>query len=115
MTEPDARADLPVCIATYQQAHDRRDTETALAMFTVSATVIDEDSTYVGIEAIRGWLNTAASEFTYTRALLGAEALGGGSWLVRNRLDGDFPGGTVELRYQFRVQGELIDRLEIAP
>jgi len=33
----------------------------------------------------------------------------------RNRLDGDFPGGTVELRYQFRIQGELIDRLEIAP
>ena len=77
--------------------------------------MIDEDKTYVGTEAIRGWLDTAASEFPYTRTLLGAEPLGGGSWLVRNRLDGNFPGGTAELRYQFSLQGELIDRLEIAP
>jgi ketosteroid isomerase-like protein len=115
MTESDPRPDLPSCITTYQQAHDRRDTDTALATFTEEATVIDEDKTYVGSEAIRGWLDTAASEFTYTRTLLGAEPLGDGLWLVRNRLDGNFPGGTAELRYQFSLRGELIDRLEIAP
>jgi ketosteroid isomerase-like protein len=78
----DARPELPGCIDTYQQAHDRRDTQTALATFTDGATVIDEDTTYVGTEAIRGWLDTAASEFTYTRTLLGAEALGGGSCAI---------------------------------
>jgi hypothetical protein len=115
MTEPDTHPDLPLSIETYQQAHDRRDTDIALATFAATAIVIDEDTTYVGTDAIRGWLDTAASEFTYTRTLLGAESLGGGSWLVRNRLDGNFPGGTAELRYQFVLQGDLIDRLEITP
>ncbi len=77
--------------------------------------MIDEDTTYVGTDAVRGWLDTAASEFTFTRTLLGAESFGGGSWLVRNRLDGNFPGATAELRCQFELRGDLIDRLEIAP
>ena len=37
--------DLPDVIDTYQQAHDRRDTNTALAVFSADAAVVDEGHT----------------------------------------------------------------------
>ena len=56
-----------------------------------------------------------ASEFTYTRAFLEASSLGSGGWLVVNRLEGNFPGNVVDLRYEFHVTDGLIVRLVIAP
>ena len=35
--------------------------------------------------------------------------------MVTNHLEGDFPGGTVDLRYRFRLAGDRIARLDIAP
>jgi hypothetical protein len=43
------------------------------------------------------------------------EATGSDTWLVRNRLDGNFPGGTVDLRYEFTLHRDHISRLSIAP
>jgi hypothetical protein len=37
------------------------------------------------------------------------------TWLVTNHLEGDFPGGVVDLRYRFVVSGELLSKLDIAP
>ena len=54
-------------------------------------------------------------EYTFTRTLLGAEPLDDGRWLVRNHLEGDFPGGAVDLRYEFALTDGLISRLVIAP
>ena len=34
---------------------------------------------------------------------------------VTNHLEGDFPGGTVDLRYRFVLRDDLISRLDIAP
>jgi hypothetical protein len=34
---------------------------------------------------------------------------------VTNHLEGDFPGGVVDLRYRFVLAGGLIAELEIAP
>jgi len=34
---------------------------------------------------------------------------------VVNHLEGDFPGGVVDLRYQFALKGDLIAELVIAP
>jgi hypothetical protein len=50
--------DLPDIIDTYQQAHDRRDTDTALAMFSADPTVVDEGHTYTGIERSAGGSTT---------------------------------------------------------
>lgn len=108
-------AELPEVVSRYQAAHDRRDTETALAAFRPDATVVDDGHTYRGANEIRRWLATAASEYTFTRTLLSAEAGDDGSWVVVNHLEGDFPGGVVDLRYRFVLRGDLIAELVIAP
>jgi hypothetical protein len=107
--------ELPTTIETYQHAHDRRDTDTALAMFRADATVVDDGRTHTGTDEIRWWLDNAPSEYTYTRTLTGVEDESDGSYIVSNHLSGDFPGGEADLRYRFRLDGGLIHRLEIAP
>ena len=108
-------ATIPDVIQDYQAAHDRRDTDLALAAFTADATVLDDGSEHHGPAEIRRWLAGAASEYTFTRTLLGAEPLDEGRWLVRNHIEGDFPGGEVDLRYEFALTDGLISRLVIAP
>jgi ketosteroid isomerase-like protein len=110
-----ADANLPEVIATYQAAHDRRDVATALDQFAIDAVVVDEGHTYRGIKGVESFLRTAAAEYTYTRTLLSAEETAPDQWLVTNHLEGDFPGGVVDLRYEFRVADGLISHLRIAP
>jgi hypothetical protein len=43
------------------------------------------------------------------------EDAGPGRFLVTGRIAGDFPGGTADLRWDFRVSGEQITRLVVAP
>lgn len=107
--------DLPTTIETYQRAHDRRETDAALATFSADATVIDDGRTHTGTDEIRWWLDNAASEYTYTRTLTGVEDERDGSYIVSNHLSGNFPGGEADLRYRFRLVDDLIVRLEIAP
>lgn len=106
---------VPPAIETYQAAHDRRDIATALAQFVDDATVIDDGRTYDGITGVESFLRTAASEYTYTRALVSATEIEPDRWLVTNHLEGDFPGGQVDLANEFRLADGLITRLTIAP
>jgi SnoaL-like domain len=106
---------LPEVISRYQQAHDRHDTDGALSAFARDASVADDGQEYHGTDEIRRWLDTAAREFTYTRTLLGVDAVGADAWDMANRLEGNFPGGTVDLRYRFVLSGGLISELVIAP
>jgi hypothetical protein len=113
MSEP--RASIPPMIESYQAAHDRHDIDAALASFADDAVVHDEDETWAGTARIRQWLTKTATEYTYTRTLLSAEQTGATSWLVRNRLEGNFPGNVVDLRYEFSLDGDRISTLTIAP
>jgi hypothetical protein len=106
---------LPEVIGRYQDAHDRHETERALGTFAADARVVDEDREYRGPDQIRAWLATAATEFTYTRTLIDVEAIDGDKWLVVNNLEGNFPGGVVDLRYRFVLRDGLIAELIIAP
>ncbi|WP_405071977.1 hypothetical protein OG558_22060 [Kribbella sp. NBC_01510] len=36
-------------------------------------------------------------------------------YVVTNHLEGDFPGGVVDIIYRFTLANDLITRLEIAP
>jgi hypothetical protein len=105
----------PDVVRRYFAAHDRRDTEAALAAFTPDARVRDDGRDYAGADQIRDWLARASTEFTYTRTLIDATEIDASRWLVVNRLEGNFPGGVVDLRYQFTLTGELISELVIAP
>lgn len=60
-------------------------------------------------------MDHAASEFTFTRSLVQAEALDRETWVVVNLLEGTFPGGVVELRYRLVLGGGPITELVIAP
>jgi SnoaL-like domain len=109
------RAPLPEAVRRYQEAHDHHATETALSAFTADATVTDENRTYQGSDQIRRWLDTTATEFTYTRTFVKAAKTAGDTWVVVNHLEGDFPGGRVDLRYRYTLTGGLISALAIAP
>jgi ketosteroid isomerase-like protein len=108
-------AGLAEVIRRYLDAHDRHDTTTALSAFTPDAQLVDDGHTFQGADQIRTWLDTAAGEFTFTRTFTGAEAADAGTWLVRNHLEGDFPGGVVDLLYRFVTTDGLISELVIAP
>ena len=106
---------LPSVITNYQDAHDRHDVATALLQFTPDAEVTDEGRTYRGAAGVETFLRTAAAEFTFTRTLVEATEAARDEWVVTNHLEGDFPGAVADLRYRFRLVGDLISRLEIAP
>lgn len=107
---------LPPVVAHYlsaqDDAHDRASLVTAFALH---ATVTDEGITHEGQDAIGHWLTTAATEYTYTTTLIGQRRDETGQWAVLARLDGNFPGGTAELAFRFRVLNDTIEELLIAP
>ena len=117
MTAPtDIRPDgLPAAIRGFLAAHATRDADAALRAFTATAVVVDDGTTYRGTEEIRGFLSRAGAGFTYTSTLIGAQRLGDARWVATHRLRGDFPGGEVDLRYRFALDGDRIAELVIAP
>jgi hypothetical protein len=107
--------ELPDVIRRYQEAHDDHDVAGAVATFAAAATVRDDGQQWVGTTEIHTWLAKTSTEYTYKRTLLGAEKTTDGSWDVRNRLEGNFPGNVVDLHYRFELAGEQILSLTIAP
>jgi len=106
---------LPEVISRYQDSHDRRDTDAALAAFATDAIVRDEGHEYRGTVEIRDWLSRASVAFTYTRTLINATNVDANTWLVTNRLEGNFPGGVVDLHYRYLLDDQRIRELDIAP
>ncbi|MFE4607423.1 nuclear transport factor 2 family protein [Streptomyces niveus] len=106
---------LPEVITRYLKAHRAHDTATAVMAFTREATVIDDGHTYEGTEAIEGWLGRSATEFTYTSHLVSAQQADATHYIATLHLEGDFPGGTIDLRYQFTLRDDLIEHLVIEP
>ena len=105
---------IPDVIENYLAAHDRGDVDGALPAFAAEATVSDDGHDYVDLQEIRPWLTRSSTEFTYTRTLVSAHHEGGGVWVVVNHLEGNFPGGQVDLSYRFVVQHDKVVRLVIA-
>ncbi len=104
----------PDVITRYFAAQAARDFDTLVTLFADDAIVVDEGKTRRGANEIRAWREHVASAYEYTTELLGVETAGEGTYVVRVHLEGNFPGGTVDLRYRFTVDGERIRRLEIA-
>lgn len=106
---------LPATIQTYLTAHRNRDVDGAVAAFADEATVTDEGTTRRGVAEIRDWLTNAASEYTYTSELTGTRRIDDDHWVATHHLEGDFPGGVVDLHYDFTLQDDRIQHLTIAP
>ena len=84
-------------------------------MFVDDAVVIDDGQTSRGTNEIRAWRENVASVYEYTTELVGLQPAGAGEYVAHVRLEGNFPGGTVDLRYRFTVDGDAIRRIAIAP
>lgn len=106
---------LPDVIGAYFAGHhETHDYVSAASAFTEDAVVVDDGSTHAGIAEIRDWLQQTSTEFTYTTEHVGQKLIAEGRWLVLNHLEGDFPGGEVDLRFRFVIVGDRIRSLTIA-
>jgi ketosteroid isomerase-like protein len=114
-----ASASLPAVVSNYLAASERDDIDAIVACFTEDAVVHDEDRHWRGAEAIRQWRESVATAYEYTVALIGSQSLGevdgGQRHEVYTHLEGNFPGGQVDLTNRFTLRGELIVGLEIVP
>jgi ketosteroid isomerase-like protein len=106
---------VPEAVTRYLQMAAGSDVDALVGCFTDDATVVDEGQTFRGHDEIRRWRETVTSRYTYTVTVLDSQAAGGDGHIVTVRLDGNFPGNTVELRFQFTVRDGLIASLTIAP
>lgn len=107
--------DLPAAIRAFLAAHGARQPETAIRALTPDAVVVDEGRTHRGKEQVLDFLRHAGTQFTYTTELVRAQRVDDQHWVVVHHLEGDFPGGVVDLRYRFTLEGDLVAGLVIAP
>src|ERR1700720_3581809 len=103
---------LPEIVKRYFELDAERDVDEIVALFSDDATVVDEDEARGGHDAIRRWRTGAASEYEYTTTITGSEVLGDEQYRVTARLDGNFPGGTVDLNHDFTIADDRIRRLK---
>lgn len=102
---------LPQPIADYFAA-DKADGEAVALCFTEGGVVRDEGRTHEGQSAIAGWKEEAASKYQYTVVPFAIEEKEE-TTIVTGKVEGDFPGSPVNLRYSFTLDGNRIARLEI--
>lgn len=106
---------LPEVITAYLTAHRAHDVEGALACCTEDAVVVDDGHTYRGKREIRGWLARTHGEYTYTTELVAARRADDNHYVAVHHLEGDFPGGTVDLRFRFTLSDDHVAELVIEP
>jgi ketosteroid isomerase-like protein len=110
---------LPAIIGDYLAASDRGDLDALVACFADDAVVFDEDREWHGHAGVRQWREKVATAYEYTVEVRGAAALGEPDGVERRdvytHLEGNFPGGTVDLTYRFGLRDGRITSLEIVP
>jgi hypothetical protein len=107
------QSELPDLVTTYLRAHQARDLDTAIACYGADASVTDEGRTYNGPDEIRAWLARSASEFTYTIETTGATKVDDDHYDVMHHLEGNFPGGEVDLHFRLTLRDGRIAQLVI--
>ena len=107
--------DSPRPVERFFGADARGDIDAIVALFTDDAVVVDERQTWQGRDGIRQWQDGPAARYEYTTELEKVSRTGEDRYRVSGRIDGNFPGGTARLNWDFTIAGELIRRLEIAP
>lgn len=103
---------MPPPVRLYFQSEAENDTRRLAECFTPDAVVTDEQRTHQGLDAIRAWKTESKAATKYQVTPVSAEP-NGESVLVVGRVEGDFPGSPVMLRYLFDLTGDRISALEI--
>ncbi|WP_374023196.1 nuclear transport factor 2 family protein [Mycobacterium sp. HNNTM2301] len=110
---------LPQAISDYLTASEQRDVDAVVACFSDNASVFDEGKRRTGPAEIRRWREDVDTAFEYTSTVTGARALGEADGTQRYdvylHLEGNFPGGEVDLVNSFAIRdGQIVD-LRIVP
>ncbi|AFK63012.1 hypothetical protein TKWG_14850 [Advenella kashmirensis WT001] len=104
---------LPEPIQAYFDAD--KDNGKALAdCFTEQGIVIDEKHTYNGRAAIERWRAEATAKYEYTSEPFDVTEQDR-QIIVTSRLQGNFPGSPIHIRYRFVLENNKIASLEITP
>lgn len=82
------------------------------SLFAADASVTDEGTTIVGIDAITAWKQASKKKYQYTAEPLESEESDTRS-VMRVRLSGNFPGSPVTVTYTFILHDKKITALEI--
>lgn len=106
---------LPAQLESYFSAADKHDWVALAESFIEAGVVIDEGRTYIGRAEIVRWREEHATQYTYTSEVTAAQPVGATGYHLVEHLEGNFPGGVVDLHYQFTLSGDLIYSLTIAP
>jgi hypothetical protein len=104
--------DAPAVISRYLLAADAQDPEALAACFTADGAVLDEGHTYTGRDEIIAWRHDT-NKWTYTTELTASESISPDEYRITVHLEGDFPGGVVDLNYKFVLRDGLIAALSI--
>ena len=104
--------ELPKAIAAYFAADSRSNAQDIAKCFAETAFVKDEGNTYLGRDEIREWKSSSAKKYAYTVEPFDITTDGRRA-VVSSHLTGNFPGSPVDLRYNFVLDGDLIQELEI--
>jgi ketosteroid isomerase-like protein len=102
-------------VSRYFEADARRDDDAILALFADDAVVTDERRAWRGSAEIRDWRHGPVSKYEYTTTLASIDRIDHNHYRASGRIDGNFPGGTAALTWNFLLVEGLISRLEIAP
>jgi ketosteroid isomerase-like protein len=100
-------------IDRYLQTATGNDFAAMAACFTEDAEVTDEGRTHRGRPEIQAWREQLAATFEYTVKILSTDTGDDGRHHVKALVEGNFPGGRVELTYRFRLRDDLISELVI--
>ena len=110
---------LPTVISDYLAASDRGDLDALVACFSDDAVVLDEDQEWLGRAGIRQWREKVANAYEYTVEVRGVAQQGSVDGVqrydVHTHLEGNFPGGTVDLTFRFGLRDDRITTLQIVP
>ncbi|ORW91167.1 hypothetical protein AWB92_18440 [Mycobacterium sp. IEC1808] len=114
-----SQAPLPQAISDYLAASEQHDVDAVVACFSDDASVLDEGKHRTGRAEIRRWREDVDTAFEYTSTVTGATALGGADGAQRYdvylHLEGNFPGGQVDLINSFTIRDDRIVDLRIVP
>jgi len=105
--------EAPPVITAYLTAAAADDTPALIALFTPDGRVQDEGQTYTGPAEIAGWREEVGAKYTYTVEVTGVESTGPAAYRVSTHVVGDFPGGEVDLGYDFTLRDGAIAALRI--
>ena len=117
-SEQTKRIDMPITkltgpVAAYVVAANGQDVNAVTACFAEDAVVRDEGQSRHGITAIRRWAEEVKKKYRPTLDIIDVVETKGRT-IVCGRVSGGFPGGPIELRYAFTLDGEKIASLEIS-